>query len=154
FDSIFTEVMSMTAESMGPASPGKSRRWAIWGVLLALWTFALVTPFPIMAERELLPEQAAFPSSKSLHVAGYAFMTCLSAWLQVAGSRRWGLPIFLVLHGGITELLQCFVPLRTGSWVDVGLDTGGVLLGLALSWPWWREPHAGGLANSLAVADG
>jgi VanZ family protein len=144
----------MAAESTGPASPDKSRRWAIWGLFLALWTFALVTPFPIMAERELLPEQATFPTSKTVHVAGYAFMTCLSAWLQVSGGWRWGLPIFLVLHGGITELLQCFVPLRTGSWIDVGLDASGVLVGLALSWRWWREPSAGELANPLAPADG
>jgi VanZ family protein len=144
----------MTGESSIPDSRAKSRRWAIWGFFLALWTFALVTPFPIEAERELLPEQAAFPTSKTLHVGGYAFLTCLSAWLQVSGGWRWGLPIFLVLHGGATELLQCFVPLRTGSWIDVGLDAGGVFLGLALSWRWWREPQPGGLANPLAVADG
>jgi len=142
----------MTEELLG--SGAKSIRWAIWVSCLALWTFALLSPFPVQAERELLPGHATFPLSKTLHVGGYAFLTCLSAWLQVSGGWRWGLPGFLIFHGAATEFLQGFVPLRNGCWSDVGLDTAGVLLGLLLTWRWWRERQAEGLPNSLAAADG
>lgn len=141
----------MTEEPTKEPFPAKAIHWVIWGGLLALWTFALLTPFPIQAERQLLPSQAAFPISKTVHVLGYAFLTSLSAWLQLAGGRRWGLPGFLFLHGAATEYLQSFVPLRSGCWLDVGLDTTGVLLGLLLTWHWWRERSVDCRTSPLAT---
>lgn len=35
---------------------------------------------------------------------------------------------------GFSELIQYFVPDRTASWADVGIDFGGVCLGIALTW--------------------
>lgn len=142
----------MMAVPTKPGSQTKTLRWAIWGTFLAFWTFVLVTPFPVQAERELLPGPATFPLSKTLHVAGYAFFTSLSAWLQVGGGWRWGLLGFLFFHGAATEFLQCYVPLRTGCWLDVGLDSTGVLLGLYFTWPWWWERQVKTLGNSLAEA--
>jgi hypothetical protein len=135
----------MKAEATGPGNRTKGVRWLIWGGCLAVWTVALLTPFPIQAERRMLSEDAAFPTSKFLHVTGYAFLTGLSAWLGVAGRWRWALPGFLLFHGAATEYLQGFVPLRTGCWMDVGLNSAGVVLGLALTWPWWRRPDRGNM---------
>jgi VanZ family protein len=115
-----------------------TRRWVIWGICVAVWTLALVTPQPAEIAQDVLPQQAHFPISKTLHVSAYAFLTALAAWLRVRGPKRWLLVAFLSLHGFLTEYIQNFVPLRTGTWRDVGLDHLGILLGLAVSWKWWR----------------
>jgi VanZ family protein len=49
--------------------------------------------------------------------------------------------VFWFLHADATEVGQRFVPGRTGSLRDVALDHCGLLIGVALSWRWWRaEP--------------
>jgi VanZ family protein len=115
------------------------RRWSIWLICLALWTLALLTPHPVHISKAVLPEHAQFPTGKCLHVGAYAFLTILGAWLGVRGWRRWLLPAVLVGHGMATEYLQTFVPQRNGCWEDVGLDTVGIVVGLVLSWSWWRR---------------
>ncbi len=85
----------------------------------------------------MLPARAAFPTAKTLHVSAYAGLGGLAAWLHLRGRRRWLLPGSLVLHAGLTELLQNLVPRRTGCWSDVGLDCAGLALGLALTWRRW-----------------
>jgi VanZ family protein len=114
-------------------------RWLIWGGCVSAWTLALLTPQPVQVAQEVLPPPSEFPTAKILHVCMYAFLTILSAWLGVRGPRRWLLVVFLSLHGCLTEYFQTFVPLRTGSWIDVGIDHLGILLGLLLSWKWWRN---------------
>lgn len=128
-----------------------TRRWAIWGVCVAGWTLALLTPWPVEVAQELLPPPSEYPMGKVLHVCAYAFLTILSAWLGVRGPRRWLLIVFLSLHGGLTEFFQTFIPLRTGSLFDVGLDHLGILLGLLLSWKWWR--HRNGTRMNRDQAD-
>jgi VanZ family protein len=117
-------------------SPGV--RWAVWALCVAAWTLVLLTTKPVHVMHEVLPERASFPVAKTGHVLAYAFLTALSGWLGVRGGRRWLLLVFLSLHGMATEYLQTFVPERTGSWTDVGIDHIGIVLGLALSWKWWR----------------
>jgi VanZ family protein len=112
-------------------------RWSIWLTFLTLWTLALLTPHPVYISKAVLPAHAQFPVAKCLHVGAYAFLTVLAGWLGVRGWRRWLLPAFLVCHAMATEYLQNFVPLRNGSWDDVGLDTVGIVIGLVLSWKWW-----------------
>jgi VanZ family protein len=114
-------------------------RWALWTLCVTVWTVLLLTPHPVRAAHEVLPAEATWPVSKCLHVAAYAFLTVLSAWLGVRGDRRWLLLGFLSLHGMATEYFQTFVPERHGSWSDVGIDHIGIALGLALSWKWWRR---------------
>jgi VanZ family protein len=113
-------------------------RWALWALCVTAWTAVLLTTTPVHVMEEVLPPQATFPVAKAGHVAAYAFLTALSAWLGVRGGRRWLLLGFLSLHGMATEYLQTFVPERTGCWSDVGIDHLGIVLGLALSWKWWR----------------
>ena len=113
-------------------------RWTLWTLCVTVWTVALLTPEPVRISREVLPHQLTFPAAKTLHVAAYAFLAILSGWLHVRGDKRWLLIAFLSLHGAATEFFQTFVEERSGSWRDVGLDHVGIMVGLALSWKWWR----------------
>jgi VanZ family protein len=112
-------------------------RWLIWGAFVLAWTFCLVTPYPVQMGRAVLPATADFPLSKVVHVAGYAFLTVLSAWLRAPGGWRWLLLAFLALHGPATEFVQRWVPERTASVYDVLLDWAGIAIGFGLSWRWW-----------------
>jgi hypothetical protein len=117
-------------------------RWMIWGVCVVAWTLALVTPQPAQIEREILPTEAQYPAAKTLHIAAYAVLTMLSAWVPMRRGRWW-LLVFLSLHGMGTEYAQTFVEGRFGCWRDVGIDHIGIALGLALTWKRWRgEPSA------------
>ena len=71
-------------------------------------------------------------------LAVLAFLAATTACLLVPVRWRWGLLIFLVLHGCGTELGQRFVPTRSGSVRDVVLDCLGIGFGLAVSWKWFR----------------
>ena len=114
-------------------------RWTLWTLCVTAWTLVLTTSAPAHVMHDVLPAQATFPVAKTAHVLGYAFLTILSGWLHVRGDRRWFLLAFLSLHGMATEYIQTYVPDRSGSWRDVGLDHIGVVLGLVLSWKWWRS---------------
>jgi VanZ family protein len=113
-------------------------RWALWLVCVVVWTLMLVRPEPAQVLGEVVPKQATYPVAKTGHISAYAFLTVLSAWLRVRGGKRWLLLAFLSLHGVATELIQTQVPGRHGSPLDVGFDHIGILIGLALSWKWWR----------------
>ena len=93
-------------------------RWLIWATTLTLWTAALVTPFAVHASHEVLPEDAHYPASKSLHIVVYAGLVLLTAWLPASRRLRPGLLALLVLHGPLTEFVQCYVPERFGSLAD------------------------------------
>jgi VanZ family protein len=117
--------------------PSPRWRWLVWIAFVLLWTTALLTTFPITVRDALLPEDAGFPAGKTLHVVAYAIFTVLSGWVGVPGRRRWLLLAFVSFHAFATEFFQQFVE-RTPSWADVGLDHVGLVIGLALSWRWWR----------------
>ena len=129
-----------TAKSTRPKK--RIGRWLLWGACVAVWTFALVTTYPVEIGDALLPQQVHFPAAKTLHVVSYAFLTVLAGWLRVRGSWRWLLLAFLALHGAATEFIQWMWlwPKRTGSIQDVLIDLGGIALGFALSWRWWFRP--------------
>ncbi len=114
-------------------------RWMIWATTLTLWTAALVTPFAVQAGHEVLPEDTHYPVSKLLHLAVYAGLVLLTAWLPASRRLRPWLLALLLAHGPLTEFVQCYVPLRFGSLADVGLDSLGIVVGLLLTRPWWLE---------------
>lgn len=122
-----------------PSPVGPRLRWLIWGVFLVVWTAALLRPEPVEVGREVMADEARFSLGKTLHVTAYAGLAVLSAWQQVSAWVRWGLLAFLSAHAMSTEYFQRFVPPRSGTLLDVGLDHLGLALGVLLSWKWWRS---------------
>jgi hypothetical protein len=47
---------------------------------------------------------------------------------------RWGIVVILAVYGGMTEVVQRFVPHRTPEWVDWFQDLGGIAAGAAFCW--------------------
>jgi hypothetical protein len=47
---------------------------------------------------------------------------------------RWMVVAFLACYGGMTEIIQGFVPRRTPEWADWFQDLGGIVAGTALCW--------------------
>jgi len=119
-------------------------RWAVWLAFLVVWSVALLVPDPIGFLLQHKPEslelthQTTFLMAKTLHVSAYAFAAILTGWLRAPGKWRWVLLAFWFVHAGATEVGQLFVPGRTGSIRDVALDHIGLLIGVAISWRWWR----------------
>lgn len=126
-----------------------ARRNYVWLALLVGWTYFLVVP------TYWLPDWLNFPpgnGGKSLswgkigHIATYALLS-FSIWALPAKRELFWLG--LVAHGGITEIIQLFIPTRTGKWYDFGLDLTGVLIGLELgflvfgAWHWLTRRSPG-----------
>jgi VanZ family protein len=129
-------MMGNPTDQAGPR--GLGWRWLAWWVCVAVWTAALLTTYPVKIKEAVLPDVAAFPVAKTLHVCAYAFLTATAAFLHVRGGWRWLLIAFLSFHGCATEYLQNFVG-RDGNLRDVTFDHAGILLGLFVSWRWWRQ---------------
>ena len=116
----------------------------IWTLFVVGWTAALEVPIP---EPTTLPGSEIIVTykyliAKSAHVALYAVMTVLSAWVPLATRYRWLMMLFLMGHATATELLQAELEEychRGGSLADVGYDHLGILLGAAISWKWWTR---------------
>jgi VanZ family protein len=122
-------------------------RWPIWGIYTVAWSMALLVPNPVYlvlshgpGGKKIDPalEWGLFLFAKTLHVMAYALAAVLTGWLRAPGRWRWVLLAFWSLHACGTEFGQLFVPTRTGSLRDVGLDHLGLLIGVALTWRWWR----------------
>jgi VanZ family protein len=120
-------------------------RWVIWLLFVLAWSTALLVPDPVgfvfgHGDGSLdIPDDVKFLMAKSLHVTAYALAAILTGSLHAPGRWRWVLLAFWSLHACGTEIGQLFVPTRTGSVRDVVLDHVGLLIGLALSWRWWRS---------------
>ncbi len=79
-----------------------------------------------------------FAIRKSGHLFEYAVLAIL--WFRALGGRSEGgvrHPVIMALllsgaYAGLDELHHAFVKSRTGSIVDVGIDTFGAILGLGL----------------------
>jgi VanZ family protein len=122
----------------------KRRPWLCGGIVLLLivWTWKLVEPNPVPAAlEEELPADWRFWLSKAVHFGMYFILFLLGTW--GAGPRwRWGVAGLLLLHAGLTELIQTWVPHRHGSLRDVLIDGGGVLAGLLFT-EWCRRTRRG-----------
>lgn len=116
---------------------GGKVRWVVWIAYTAAWTVALLTPQPVHVAAAILPKDTGFYYSKALHIAAYAGLVVLTAWLRVTPRVRWLLLLFVSAHGFATEYLQNFVPERVASWRDVGIDHVGIVLGMILSAESW-----------------
>ncbi len=124
---------------MNDPSPRRRRiAAAIFFVLLPLWTWKLLDPRPLPFELEEW-KIIKLVLAKLLHVTMYASLTYLAGkWLP---QRRPVLTFalsLLMLHGVATEILQTFVPNRSGKATDVLIDWTGILIGLAIGRSQWR----------------
>lgn len=109
---------------------------------LAVWTWKLVVPNPVSEGiLELLDwlAVAQYFAAKTLHLLGYTYLTIvLGVWVP---RRRRPLVLALtlmLLHGLATEVIQTFVPGRSGRSLDVLIDWSGVTLGVLVGWRFWR----------------
>jgi VanZ family protein len=121
----------------------KALRWGIWWLALGGWTALLVTTQAATVVATVVPDQdLRFWVAKTGHVFGYAILSVLAGYLPVRFGWRVAWWLFLVLHAGLTECIQLFVPGRYGSSRDVGLDLCGIMLGwvLLLAWQRLRRP--------------
>lgn len=116
-------------------------RWSIWLVYVVAWTIALIAPVPETGDWTVEELGIDFKTlfAKSVHVAAYAALTALTAWLRTPMRYRPWLVLFLMAHGTATELLQLTVSHRSGRLTDVAFDNLGVMLGMLLTWRWWSE---------------
>ncbi len=117
--------------------------WAAWWLILAAWTVALTTTFPVYVHQAILPrDPLGIPAAKVLHVTVYAFLAAFICLLRPAGAWRWLFLLLLLEHGVATEWVQQFVPERTGAVNDIVIDHCAVALGALLSWPWWGRKRS------------
>lgn len=115
--------------------PMRLQPWLCDGfvLLLLVWTWKLVEPHPVPAALEQeLPADWRFWLSKAVHFSMYLLLFLLGTW-GLGWRWRWRVVGLLLLHAGLTELVQTWVPHRHGSLRDVLIDSGGVFAGLLLS---------------------
>jgi VanZ family protein len=115
--------------------------WTVWVVGMLVWTYLLLVP------ADWLPPWFRFGHEKGTggigwgkvgHASAYALLTAYPFWLPLSRPQRvWAFVVVLSVHAFGTEYLQTWVPTRSGSWTDVGIDHAGVAAGLLL----------GGLSN-------
>ncbi len=130
-------------EPLPPPTRQKLLRISVFLVLLALWTWKLLEPYPVPDEisEGLARLGLKFVAAKSLHLVLYAVLTILAITLPVPRRWRYFLVGLLVWHGVATEIGQRFVPNRTGSLRDVLIDWCGIALGLLVAMWWKRRSH-------------
>ncbi|MGL4555036.1 MAG: VanZ family protein [Gemmataceae bacterium] len=116
--------------------------WAGWGAALVVWTYLLVSPTAAHSLGELVvPTARRFLAAKVGHFTGYAAFAFAVPFLTARPGVRLGVVAGLIAHGALTELVQLYVPGRTGELRDVVIDSAGVLTGLAAGrWLAGRRP--------------
>jgi VanZ family protein len=115
--------------------------WGVWLTVLIVWTGLLLTPGDWLVDQSK-HQTGTLGIGKLLHVGFYFMLAALTGWLRLAKNWRLLLIPILMLHGGLTEWLQTFVPYREGAWRDVGLDSLSVLAGFLVTWPKWPASSA------------
>ena len=115
---------------------------------LLLWLFPDITEESITL--------AHFLVRKTAHITEYAVLGCLAARAFTGSSReflrqRWFLAgvLLVVLHALLDEYHQSFVPSRTGSLYDSGIDIAGGLIGL-IGFSYFRSRAAGNRMSEQA----
>lgn len=100
-------------------------RGGFWTVLAAITILSL------------LPLQFAVKSGvsdKIEHFVAYAALTCAGRLGHPERPTAWALAVTVIAYSIGIELAQSFIPGRMMSGWDVVANTGGTVIGLALSW--------------------
>lgn len=122
------------------------KRRHIWLIMAIVWAAAIFiathspsstggnTQFLIEKFLRLSPEQAALVNvafRKLVHLGAFGLLAVL---VYNSYEKRAFLPAWLIttVYAGTDELHQAFVPNRTASILDVGLDSLGALIALGL----------------------
>lgn len=74
--------------------------------------------------------QAIMPAA---HAMAFAALAILALWVRWPVAR-WGIVLVLVVYGGMTELLQGFIPYRTPEWPDWLQNMAGIAVGAVFCW--------------------
>ena len=69
------------------------------------------------------------------HLLSFFVLTVLF-WVARWPVPRWILIASLIVYGGITEIVQGFLPPRTPDWMDWFQDVAGVMAGVGFCWGW------------------
>lgn len=116
---------------------------------LLLWLFPNITEESISLTHFLV--------RKAAHITEYAILGWLAARAFIGSSREllrreWFLAalVLVVLHALMDEYHQSFVPTRTGSLYDSGIDVAGGLIGL-IGFSYLRRRRAGNLSRTQDV---
>ncbi|HEY2787182.1 MAG TPA: VanZ family protein [Fimbriiglobus sp.] len=100
---------------------------------------AFVVPFTVFTVLLLIPHPnpvkieihwLAYLVQKSAHLCGYAYLAAVGYLFPKIVRYRWGVILFLMLHGIGTEIGQTYVPGRSGQVKDVLIDWCGITVGL------------------------
>lgn len=111
--------------------------FAIFFLLLGLWTWKLLEPNPVPeAVGAEIPTDLKFLLSKCLHLAAYAVLAVLASFLPVRRPYFLAAIAVLAVHAVGTEVGQSYVPNRHGSARDVGINWAGIGAGLLLLRVW------------------
>lgn len=122
-------------------SPPAWVRWLAWGLYVPAWTVALLVRNPLKNVPDPQLAYGVFLFSKAVHVSAYAVWASLTGWLRARPVARVVLLLVMLVHAVVTEILQHLLPTgRTGSPGDVALDYAGIVIGIGLTWRWWRQP--------------
>ena len=90
----------------------------------------LTTIFPVVSED---PESGHGLLRKLAHFTEFACLGTLLAWCMAMLQKPWKLALLCgFLVASVDETIQRFVPDRGPSFVDVMIDTAGVLLGIGI----------------------
>jgi len=109
-------------------------RWTVWLCAVIVWTGLLLTPGNYLPPQPELPYLTA---GKLLHMVAYSGLAASFGWVSSQPKiRNWAIS-GLIIHGGLTELIQLTIPNRDGSLRDWALDTVSVLIGWVVVRPWW-----------------
>ncbi len=113
------------------------RRWrlAAFVALLALWTWRLCSPISPELRDGMNATGQPMLLAKAAHVVGYAVLAALAVGLP----RPRLLVGLLALHGAATEVIQTYVPGRTGQFTDVLIDCAGIAVGVLAVRFWTRR---------------
>lgn len=126
----------MAVKLSGPLRPSRRWRWLAPAALMGAIFYLSHQSAP--AGRAITTAESA-----AAHLAIYALLAALFYW-AVSGSAnmrapgaRWLAALLAfslaALYGALDELHQAFVPGRTASEVDFGLDAAGALIGAVVA---------------------
>lgn len=120
---------SLTPLIQFATAPAQRHLWrAVLALLLVAITYLALVPQP--------PQGVSTGWDKSNHALAFGSLAFASVWALWPRPRQWGLlAVALLAYGGGIEIVQSYLPPRSGDWLDLLADGVGISLGLLVAWP-------------------